>query len=71
MSRLNHFPGGADSKESACIAGDPGAIPGLERSPGGGNGNPHQYSYPEKSMYSGAWWAIVHGITKRQTQLSN
>ena len=54
MSRLNHFPGGADSKESACIAGDPGAIPGLERSPGGGNGNPHQYSCPEKSIYSGA-----------------
>ena len=33
MSRLNHFPGGADGKESACNTGDPGAIPGLERSP--------------------------------------
>ena len=33
------FPGGSDSKESACNAGDPGSIPGSERSPGEGNGN--------------------------------
>ena len=33
------FPGGPDSKESACKAGDPGSVPGLGRSPGGGNGN--------------------------------
>ena len=32
-------PGGSDGKESACNAGDPGSIPGLGRSPGGGNGN--------------------------------
>ena len=38
------FPGGSDAKESACNAGDPGSIPGLGRSPGGGNGNPLQYS---------------------------
>ena len=36
------FPGGSDSKESACHAGDPNSIPGLERSPGGGRGNPLQ-----------------------------
>ena len=38
------FPGGSDSKESACNAGDLGSIPGLGRSPGEGNGNPLQYS---------------------------
>ena len=38
------FPGGSDCKESACKVGDLGLIPGLERSPGEGNGNPLQYS---------------------------
>ena len=38
------FPGGTDSKESACNVGVLGSIPGLERSPGEGNGNPLQYS---------------------------
>ena len=39
------FPGGSDSEESACNAGDLGSIPGLRRSPGEGNGNPLQYSW--------------------------
>ena len=34
------FPGGLDGKESTCSVGDLGSIPGLGRSPGGGNGNP-------------------------------
>ena len=38
------FPGGADVKASACNVGDLGLIPGSGRSPGGGNGNPLQYS---------------------------
>ena len=38
------FPGGSDGKESACNAGDLGSIPGLGRFPGGGHGNPLQYS---------------------------
>ena len=38
------FPGGSDGKESVCNAGDSGLIPGLGRSPGGGHGNPIQYS---------------------------
>ena len=38
------FSGGSDSKESACNEGDLGLIPGSGRSPGGGNGNPLQYS---------------------------
>ena len=38
------FPGGSDGKESACSVGDLGLIPGLGRFPGGGHGNPLQYS---------------------------
>ena len=44
------FPGGSDGKESACNAGDLGLIPGLGGSPGGGLGNPLQYSCLENSM---------------------
>ena len=53
-------------KESACNAGDPGSIPGLGRSPGGGNGNPLQYACMGKPMDREAWWATVHGVTKSQ-----
>ena len=48
---------------------DVGSIPGLGRSPGGGHGNRLQYSCLENSMDRGAWWAIVHGITKIWTWL--
>jgi len=48
------FPGGSDSKTSACSVGDPGSIPGLGRSPGEGNGNPLQYFCLENSMAGGA-----------------
>ena len=48
------FPGGSDSKESSCNAGDPGSIPGLGRSPGEGNGNPLQCSCLEKPRDKGA-----------------
>ena len=37
------FPGGSDSRESSCNAGDPGSVPGLGRSPGEGNSNSLQY----------------------------
>ena len=47
---MKRLPGRSDGKESACNAGDPGSSPGLGRSPGGGNGNPLQYSYLENSM---------------------
>ena len=63
----------AQDKESACKAGDSGdsgSIPGSARSPGGGNGNPPQYSSRENPMGKGAWWAAVHGITKSRTRLS-
>ena len=65
------FPGGSHGKESACNAGDLGLIPGSGRSPGGGHGNPLQYSCLENTMDRGASWATVHGITKSWTQLSN
>ena len=65
------FPGGSDSKESACNAGDPSSVPGLGRSPGEGNGNPLQYSCLDNPMDRGAWRAIVHGLAKSQTQLSD
>ena len=53
-----------DSKASAYNAGDPGSIPGLEISPGEGNGNPLQYSCLENPMDREAWWATVHGVAK-------
>ena len=65
------FPGGSDSKESACDVGDLGLIPGLGRSPGGGHGNPLQYSCLENPMDREAWWATVRGVTKNQTWLSD
>ena len=48
---------------------DTGSMPGLERSPREGNGNPLQYSCLENAMDRGAWWAIVHGVTKSWIQL--
>ena len=70
-------PDGADSKESACNVGDPGSIPGSGRSPGGGNGNPLQYSRLENPKDRGAYMASVpwapraSGIAKNRTPLSN
>ena len=46
---------------------DLGSIPGLGRSPGGGHGNPLQYSCLENPMDRGAWRAIVYGVAKSQT----
>ena len=67
MSLLEGFPGGSGVKNPSTNAGDTGdvsSIPGLGRSPGGGNGNVPQYSCLENSMDRGAWQATVHGITK-------
>ena len=69
--RVQGFPGGSDGKESACNVGDLGSIPGSGRSPGEGKGNPLWYSCLENPMDRGAWWAIVHGVAKSQTRLSN
>ena len=61
------FPGGSESKESACNAGGLGSIPGLTRSSGEGNGYLLQYSGLENSMDRGSWWATVYVITNSQT----
>ena len=44
-----------------------GSIPGLGRSPGGGHGNPLQYSCLENPMDGGDWWATVYGVAKSRT----
>ena len=64
------FPGGSDSKESACNAGDPGSIPGLEGYLGGGNGNLLQYSGLGNPMDRRAWRATVHELAQSWTPLS-
>ena len=67
------LPGGSVGQEANCNAGDTGdadSIPGSGRSPGGGNGNPLQYSCLGNPMDRGAWWATVQGVTKTQTQMS-
>ena len=64
------FLNGSVGKESTCSAGDTGdagSIPGLGRSFEEGNGNPLQYSCLGNPIDRGAWWAIVHGVTKSQT----
>ena len=57
------MPGGRSEKV--------GSIPRSGRYPGGGNGNPFQYSCLENSMERGAWWATEHGVAKSWTRLSN
>ena len=52
---LLDFPGGSEGKASVYNAGDPGSIPGLGRSPGGGNGNPLQDYCLENPMDRGVW----------------
>ena len=71
LTCLLGFPGGSEVKASACNVGDLGLIPGSGRSLGEWNGNPLQYSCLENPLDGGAWWAIVHGVTKSQTQLSD
>ena len=48
---------------------DAGSVPGSGRSPGGGLGNPLQYSCLEKPMNRGARWATVHAVTESWTRL--
>ena len=63
------LPQWLSGQEPACNAGDLGLIPGSGISPGGGHGNPLQYSCMENPMDRGAWWATVHGVAKSQTRL--
>ena len=68
------FLGGSSGKEPSVSAGDikdEGLIPGSGRSPGEGHGNPLQHSCLENPMDRGAWWAIVHGVAKSRTRMSD
>ena len=64
-------PGGSDGKEFAYNAEDPGSISGLGRSSGEGHGHPLQASCLENPTERGTWKAIVFGVPKSQTLLSN
>ena len=66
------FPGGARGNDPPANAGDlrdVGSIPESRRSPGGGYGNPLQYSCLESPLDRGAWQAMVYRVTQSQTQL--
>ena len=69
-THVGSFPGGAVVKNLPVNAGDTsdaGSISRSGRSPGGGNGNPLQYSCLEYPMDRGAWWATVHGVATIHT----
>ena len=61
---IQGFPGDSEVKDPPANAGDMGLIPGLGRSPGGGNGNTLQYSCLENSIDRRAWQAAVHWVTR-------
>ena len=67
LQNILGFPGGSVVKNLPADARDirdADSIPGLGRSPGEGNGNPLQYSYPENPMDRGTWQDTVHKVTK-------
>ena len=68
---FSRLPCNSNGKESACHAGDQGSIPGLGSSSGEGNGNLLQYSCLKNSMDREAWWAVVRGVAKSWTRLSD
>ena len=61
---VKNLPGNARAR------GDVGSTPGLGRCPGGGKGDPLQYSCLGNPMDGGAWWAIVYGAAKSRTRLN-
>ena len=68
------FPGGLVVKKQLANSRDTedmSLTPGLGRSPGGGDGNPLQYSCLGNPMDRGTWQATVHGVPKSQTRLSD
>ena len=67
------LPNDSSDKGSVYNSGDAGdvaSIPGLGRSPGGGNGNPFQYSCLGNPIDRGAWRAAIHGVAKSQTTIT-
>ena len=70
ISASRDFAGGSVVKNLPANVGDLDSVPGSGRSPGGGNGNPVQYSCLENPMDRGTWRAAFHGVAK-QTRLSD
>ena len=70
ITTYTEVPPGKKRPADAGATGNMCSISGSGRSPGGGNGNPFQYSCLENPMDVGACWATVPGVTKSQTQLS-
>ena len=68
---MMEFPDGSVVKNLPANARNLDLIPGLGRSPGGGNGNPLQYSYMGNPMDRGAWQGTVHSVAKNWTWLSH
>ena len=64
LAALSGFPGGSDSKESGCKAGNLCSIPGSGKSPGEGNGHPQQCSCLENSMSRGDLQSTAHEISE-------
>ena len=70
------FPGGSDGKESTCNVGDLGSIPRLGRSPGGGHGNPLQYSclenpHGQRTLAGYSPWGLKESDTTEQLSTWN
>ena len=74
MGLIAWVPGGSALVKNLPVraggARDLGSIPGSGRFPGGGHGNPLQYSCLETPRDRGAWWATVHGVAQSRTRLS-
>ena len=66
---IDPSPPCSGASQVALVVKKPTLIPGLGRFPGGGHGNPLQYSCLENPMDTGAWWVSVHVVTKSQTWL--
>ena len=64
VSLLEAFPGGSAVKNPPGNAADVGLVPVSGRLPGGGNGNPLQYSCQENSMYRGPWQTTAREVAK-------
>ena len=69
LDRASQVLVGKNPPASAGDTRDMGSVPGLGRSPGGGHGNPLQYSCLENPMDRGAWQATVHRVGQSQTRL--
>ena len=63
-SHMGFLGGSSVVKNLPANSGDMGLIPGLGRSPGGGNGNPLQHFCLENPMDRGVWQARIHGVAK-------